>query len=1344
MTSSPKSNSSRASTPSSSPIALPAKRSVQALLAELSDSDSDAVTQPTKEALKPSRVENDANESAESSDNDVLVGGGRLAARLAAEVPRHSALEGAEGLSTSTSGLTEADDPTQSYTSPISEQDEEGDEAFKPKRRMLLKRKRTSNDDGNVGSSPRQDRPAAVRNSPASTRAISPTIAVQPESPKEKEDQASTGKSKFTLLVEKARKDRLAREEAEKAKKAARQAQESVGPSPKRRGQRGSSPADDSEEDSDQSEAAPAKRFTKDARPTRKASKKALEEMNRETQRMNRNMQLAHQARTKKKFTKESFLASFGRGPPTVSETNEVATEIRPASSSSLPSSDAENPQLNSTPPTSPLLEPDHSKTAIPTAVAPIGTPNVVEDDSDFLQIIADRRAGERKSTSDAKQQLMDVDTTALQPTRVASMLTAQQRDDSDSDSDIEVVFAKGSKRKYAAFENLPKKKAKETSSHLALRSLAHIKSMKDKKSSMSTAGMGPSLLKAARRQALEERQAKIEKLKAAGVTIQTAEEREQDEEELEDLVERARLEDEVIRKREKELAKKDGTYTKDALDEDDSDEEDGDYEDEKQEEENPGSEDENDESEGDDDGETADDEEEPENELIDAAAEESGEEAESEGEAIAGAATQGKPELSMARTPIPSRTTRHARVIHDDEDDEDSLEPAVESPALPSARQTPHSVVRSTRKVIPGLQHSDDLPLGLTQAFAATMADSQTQQESATQEQDSMDILRDLPSPQIGIMPRMNRLESLDMISESVAGSQTQPLDLNLGISQSQWVPESPARSAQQAPFELTQDAGYSFSPFTGNRFAETPSKGPHSTEETILVPRGDESPVIQRRRLQRGRQVNEDDDVDTTASKSAFQVMSKAAKQKIVEDFNKKKSEARQAVDEAAEESDDEYAGLGGASDEDSGEENEDDRRMIDEDTQVGRGDEAKLAKLHADRERQSDEQAVSKLLKDITSGGLRRKRGAGDDLDLSDEEDAASRRREAKRREFAKMRRELLKDEAVGKIADDQKKQAFLKSIEDHEGEDDDDNDFDQPETPLDVDSQSQSQQQLPAQKVDALASQPSTALKPARESQLNIMPYNARRAKAAASRRPGTLAEIRESVSFLIEEPESQAGIIDLGLSDSEEEPEAYINLDRHVAQAEADEKALEDDNDDLGDFVVDDENKSMDTQDTTFKKPELPSQRGDRAPFAERRTKAVVDRLSMIRQQSSSSAGSNASSKIAFFTGKSAGSFNNVHSLLQRATTNSSLGSMSGRENVSATGVVTNKTEQGGVTKEKEFVRKGANTSRNAINYQARQNLREEKMSARAGVVKKQQKKKGSGFLTGLFRGDTWG
>ena len=69
---------------------------------------------------------------------------------------------------------------------------------------------------------------------------------------------------------------------------------------------------------------------------------------------------------------------------------------------------------------------------------------------------------------------------------------------------------------------------------------------------------------------------------------------------------------------------------------------------------------------------------------------------------------------------------------------------------------------------------------------------------------------------------------------------------------------------------------------------------------------------------------------------------------------------------------------------------------------------------------KERIADEKQVERLYRDITNGGLRRKRGADIDLfDSDDEEEAASRRRAVKQREFARMRKELLKDEKLGKL-------------------------------------------------------------------------------------------------------------------------------------------------------------------------------------------------------------------------------------------------------------------------------------------------------------------------------------
>ena len=69
------------------------------------------------------------------------------------------------------------------------------------------------------------------------------------------------------------------------------------------------------------------------------------------------------------------------------------------------------------------------------------------------------------------------------------------------------------------------------------------------------------------------------------------------------------------------------------------------------------------------------------------------------------------------------------------------------------------------------------------------------------------------------------------------------------------------------------------------------------------------------------------------------------------------------------------------------------------------------------HRDKERVEDEKKIERLLKDVTNGGLRRKRAA--DFDLSDSDDEVEAKRRRKRNEFARMRKALLEDENVGKI-------------------------------------------------------------------------------------------------------------------------------------------------------------------------------------------------------------------------------------------------------------------------------------------------------------------------------------
>jgi mediator of replication checkpoint protein 1 len=78
----------------------------------------------------------------------------------------------------------------------------------------------------------------------------------------------------------------------------------------------------------------------------------------------------------------------------------------------------------------------------------------------------------------------------------------------------------------------------------------------------------------------------------------------------------------------------------------------------------------------------------------------------------------------------------------------------------------------------------------------------------------------------------------------------------------------------------------------------------------------------------------------------------------------------------------------------------------------------DERKLAAFFADKERQEDEKRINKLYKDVTTGMLRRKRGA-DLNDLDDPDDEAAERRRRKQEEFARMRKALREDEKIGKL-------------------------------------------------------------------------------------------------------------------------------------------------------------------------------------------------------------------------------------------------------------------------------------------------------------------------------------
>lgn len=274
----------------------------------------------------------------------------------------------------------------------------------------------------------------------------------------------------------------------------------------------------------------------------------------------------------------------------------------------------------------------------------------------------------------------------------------------------------------------------------------------------------------------------------------------------------------------------------------------------------------------------------------------------------------------------------------------------------------------------------------------------------------------------------------------------------------------------------------------------------------------------------------------------------------------------------------------------------------------------------------------------MRDITTGALRRRRGAADDeFDLDDSDDERLARRREKQREFAKMRRALLADDKVGELADNPKKAAFFKAIEDREMDDDFEIEFLEDK---EGDSQNESSQNAAAD--DSNASDDSKKrkrpLEPSAEDATNRPPPHLRRTPASAmSRKPATLAEIRETLSFLTETPEYDSFHEDASLDDEEAAPEEQPGAE--------DDSPFED---------------ARPEQSEGFAKPTNP--RRTRGP--------VVDRLALLRQASSNSAtatGSGSSNtKMAFQTGdnKDGPIGFRPPQLLRRVTTGSSSSSSS--------------------------------------------------------------------------------
>lgn len=732
----------------------------------------------------------------------------------------------------------------------------------------------------------------------------------------------------------------------------------------------------------DDSDVAAGEKLTKQARPTRKASKRALEEMNRETQRMSRNMQLAHQARTKKKITKESLFARFNfrNGGPVQPPTSIVNSSS--AAASSNPTSDAEARPSAESPPTSPVTpgdeilkvpKPSHN---LPRPVDAHGRAQsmILDEELPDAQAIL-TQALEHRDDSEARaiQGQSDHGAPHSQAKLAKEKAPVKKRIDvrlpkptfrpnrgGESDSDLEILPLSKPKRKLDVFDRLPAAKASEGRSWQKLRALAHLtspdKRAMNPKSKMSLMEMQNSLQKRARQQAARERAEKIQELKDRGVIIQTAEERQKDQADVEDLLEKARREAGELQQKEKNLAKKHAKGNGETV-ADDSSELDEDYQDNDADESEvdlSGSDEGENElktGQGESDGDDV-DKEDPEegvrardeNLIADEASEASEEEEVDEGPHDEAQSSNAEEEQ---RTQAPFRR-RERKVVDDDEDDEMQEDPY-------EAVATIQTNLQSVPNL--GLPAFVDAPMGLSQAFAASMADSQTQGDTqqgvVNQEEDSLAFLGAPPEPEF---PIYDMDDSLEMVLDSQEASHSNPgyqNEIRLDFSQSQ-IRETPVAESvvEPTPTQLseipdpTQDVGFTLTSPVAGRYASIPP----STVESIILPRSvdTEMPVIKKRgRLTRKTNLtlaNESDQPaiaeqghhEATISADAFDVLKRGLKRssESVAKFDKKKSNAHEMVEEQAQESEDEYAGLGGASDDESGgEEDEEVKKMIEQ---------------------------------------------------------------------------------------------------------------------------------------------------------------------------------------------------------------------------------------------------------------------------------------------------------------------------------------------------------------------------------------------------------------------------
>ncbi|KAI0202037.1 MRC1-like domain-containing protein [Astrocystis sublimbata] len=1379
--------SPRASSPADATSAptspqLTPRSKLKALLAAVDNASSDderagpidpkklfATIDKNKQKSRPDPTTQDDSADAEDEDEEdtpIIRPRGRMAARMQADDSKPN--------QTPKSPSNPHSGPIRKPT-PVEEGEEEEDIIVAPSRRRLARPNRQSTPE-HTAQLGRQESPSLfVSPAPSEPNALSP----QPALSDSEDDDVPADLSKnarFRALVEKKRKERLEKDVEEERKR-------------KERAQRVEPTLAESDADADASDISDddgGRKLTQEvSRPSRKASRKALEEMNRETQRMNRSLQLAHEAKTKKKISKATLFQRFNFR----TEGSTTTTESKPTESSqstspgSIHHTDAEL-NNNGTLPSSPSAQ-DPPVTAASTSGS--HAPDLEDANGDLLTL--EDALTQFKNHKKDKGKAVDTATPLIQPEQPAKRQMRQVRVKLppvqshaaliDIDDELEITSAPKKDRLDAIFSRLPESKAQESTGMKILRNLAQVSSPpkepsrgRNAKPSMTFGELHMSLQQRAKAQAKLERERRLDYLRSKGIVVQTSEERAREQEQVEDIVARARQEVEEIMLREREEAKrirkeKLESGELDPLAWDDSD--DDSYDDDKE----GGEEVEAVDISGSEDGENDDGDSE-------AAAASEDERASDQNETtpnnlmVMDEADEADDESENGKSPAPAvddfsdddvealkrptalhsrRSKKNTQIISDDEDDIDieatpkPKRTLLNSPSVPSSGspKAPTSVLRSaTKSFIPGLPIAPAAPagLGLTQMFAGTIDDSQAGPLGGSP-LEFMPSIDEFPDSQFSATAGQSQGEN--MVADS-QGRETQTQGLQLHYTQSQahgFDSLVQPDATQMTDFlEATQDAGFQDYTPLKQRFVEAPPSTTgtvlvNSTQDEAAVP---ESPLIRKR----GKLLRKTDtampstalvptavpekpaaeglSAETIESASAFKIMEKAARRK--KKFDKKKSKATGMVQEQAEESEDEYAGLGGADGEDSSDEDEELVKEMIDDAVGNDGDAAKLAGLFADRERAADAAQVDKLFHDITTGGLRKRRrgGDGNNFDLSDSDDGGEARRRMKRRQFAKMQKALFTDERIGKIAENPRNAAFLKTIEDLNKDDEwnfDDNFAETASTSGD-DSQSQNVSQTNEAIPDSQP--PTTGRKRTRMDGHAPRPGpNERRTKDDA--RPSSIAEVRRSLSALLEESNTLTSSV--------------------IPATEVDSGS-------------DGEEERPSTSHTTNKENRRPSRPA---------SGGVVDRITLKRSSSSSlstGGSTSASSKLAFSASSTVSGNFKVPALLRRATTNSTkLVSSNNEPNPSATATTSSLNRQastgsasssGSLNKAASFggedsgkLKKTAG-KRSGINYFAHENERRAKV---ADAEKRREAKKWKGaegrsrIVEGLFGSGTF-